>query len=438
MEHSESTSFSGSGLTTRRNSTGSLASRYLPRLNSCNKLEHHIRALGIDLEAAAEDEIAYKKEKEIIYGANRPKIPFKHRLRHFTWAWYTLPMSTGGLALLIKNQQASFPQLPYIGYAFYILAFVFFVSISVLMAFRFYLFPGSFTTSIGHSREGFFLPTAFLAVATLITNTEKYVIPNAGTSGTTAMRVLFWIYVSTTLCLAIGQYSFIFAKHSLSLQTMMPTWILPIFPIMLSGTIASVIAHTQPETSAMSIIIAGLTCQGLGLSVAIFMYAHMIGRLMMFGLPNREHRPGLYMCVGPPAFTAIAFIGMAKALPADFDSYGEAMPLNTVILGNIAVMAAVFLWALSLWWFGIATVAVIMSPPRYFHLGCWATVFPNVGFVLASISIAKEIGNESVLWVTTGMSIVIFLVYVFVFYQNARAVVVQDIMYEGHDEDFAE
>lgn len=34
-----------------------------------------------------------------IYDPNRPKLPWRQRMRHFTWAWFTLPMSTGGLSL---------------------------------------------------------------------------------------------------------------------------------------------------------------------------------------------------------------------------------------------------------------------------------------------------------------------------------------------------
>ena len=90
------------------------------------------------------------------------------------------------------------------------------------------------------------------------------------------------------------------------------------------------------------------------------------------------------MCVGPPAFTALALIGMANGLPDRLDHTMDGI-IDVVGLRTMAVVAAVFLWALALWWFFIACIAVISSPPKYFHLGWWAMVFPNTGFILATI-----------------------------------------------------
>jgi tellurite resistance protein TehA-like permease len=215
----------------------------------------------------------------------------------------------------------------------------------------------------------------------------------------------------------------------------MPTWILPIFPIMLSGTIASVIAETQPTIHALPILVGGLTCQGLGLSVAFMMYAHMVGRLMAAGLPHREHRPGLFMCVGPPAFTALALIGMSHALPPTIDIDKDGLFIDAGVLRTMSLVVAIFLWALSLWWWGIGVVAVIQAPPLYFHLGWYASVFPNTGFILATISIANEVQNEAAKWAATGMSIVLILLYFFVLFHHVRAFIIQDIMYPGRDED---
>ncbi|KAJ3526514.1 hypothetical protein NM208_g11158 [Fusarium decemcellulare] len=370
-----------------------------------------------------------------IYDPNRPKLGLRQRLKHFTWAWYTLPMSTGGLSLLLFAQPNQFPGLRSIGLAVYIINLIIFTLVSITMTARFMLHQGSFKKSITHPREGFFVPTALLSIATVITSTDRYAIPKNNSNLVWAVQASFWVYVIITLIFAIGQYSYVFAAHSFGLNTMMPTWILPIFPIMLSGTIASVIAETQPHVAAVPIIVVGLTCQGLGLSVAVMMYAHMVGRLMQAGLPNREHRPGLFMCVGPPAFTALALIGMADGLPPDLDPNGNGKVIDVGLVRIIAMMSAIFLWALSLWWFGIAAIAVAQAPPKYFHLGWWAMVFPNTGFTLATIAIAKSLNSTAIGWVATGMSIIIIITFSFVLYNHVRAVIIQDIMYSGRDED---
>jgi C4-dicarboxylate transporter/malic acid transport protein len=366
---------------------------------------------------------------------NRPKFKLRQRLHHFTWAWYTFPMSTGGLSLLVAAQLNQFPGLLAIGMAIYVINLIIFTAVTGALAARFILHRGDFSASLSHPREGFFVPTAFLAFATVITSTDRYAIPKDDENLVWAVQATFWLYVIATTLLAVGQYSYVFSAHSFKLTTMMPTWILPIFPIMLSGTIASVIAETQPAIAAVPIIVAGLTCQGLGLSVAAMMYAHMIGRLMEAGLPHREHRPGLFMCVGPPAFTALALIGMARGLPQQLDPDGDGIVVDNAMIRTIALMSAIFLWALSFWWFGIGVIAVIRAPPKYFHLGWWAMVFPNTGFILATIQITRELNNEGLKWFTTGMSILLLLVFCFVLFHHIRAVIIQDIMYPGRDED---
>ena len=294
---------------------------------------------------------------------NQPYLSYGLRLRHFTWAWYTLTMATGGIATLIAIQPHAFPGLITIGAIFYITNLIFFTSISTTMILRFTKYPGAFKASITHEREGLFLGPFFLSVATIITGSQKYVIeayevdhPNRAWAITT-VAVAFWSYTFAAFCLATFQYSFLFCCHTYKLTSFMPSWLLPIFPVMLSGTIASVIAKDQPVTSRMPIIVAGLGCQGLGFTVAILMYAHYIGRLMQVGYPDREHRGAMFIGVGPPSFTCLALIGMANALPDDFDLQGDGL-VDAGLLRTMALVAALFLWVLAMWFFMVALVAV--------------------------------------------------------------------------------
>lgn len=366
------------------------------------------------------------------------KLSYRERLRHFTWAWYTLTMSTGGLAVLIAAQPNKFEGIYEIGLAVYIINLFMFALVSSVMATRF-IIHGGLLESLGHDREGPFFPTFWLSVATMICGLERYFGDNPAPSFSTTLEVLFWGYCVCTLVLAVVQYSYLFSSVTYRLQTMMPSWILPAFPIMLSGTIASVIAEHQPERAAIPIVLAGMTFQGLGFSISFMMYAHYIGRLMESGLPSPEHRPGMFICVGPPAFTALALIGMARGLPETFSIMGtEDSVADARMIEVLALAAGAFLWALSLWFFLIAVIAVIRSPPTAFHLNWWAMVFPNTGFTIATITLANSFESPGIKGFGSAMTICIVCMWIFVFFSHIRAVLRQEIMYPGKDEDVSE
>lgn len=366
------------------------------------------------------------------------KLSYSQRLRHFTWAWYTLTMSTGGLAVLIASQPNKFHGIYEIGLTVYVINLVMFALVCSLMATRFFI-HGGFLESLTHDREGPFFPTVWLSIATMICGLERYFGDDPAPSFSLTLEVLFWGYCVCTFLLAAFQYSYIFASVSYRLQTMMPSWILPAFPIMLSGTIASVIAERQPERSAVAIVTAGMTFQGLGFCISFMMYAHYIGRLMESGLPSREHRPGMFICVGPPAFTALALVGMARGLPATFSVMGaEDTTSDTRVIEILALAAGAFLWALSLWFFCIAVIAVIRGPPTAFHLNWWAMVFPNTGFTIATITLGNSFESPGIKGFGSAMSICIVCMWLFVFFNHVRAVLRQEIMYPGKDEDVSE
>lgn len=160
---------------------------------------------------------------------------------------------------------------------------------------------------------------------------------------------------------------------------------------------------------------------------------------MESGLPNREHRPGMFICVGPPAFTALALIGMARGLPETFSVMGsEDTAADGRMIEILALAAGAFLWALSLWFFCIALIAVLRSPPTAFHLSWWAMVFPNTGFTIATITLGTSFESAAIKGVGSALSICVISMWLFVFVNHVLAVIRQDIMYPGKDEDVSE
>lgn len=345
-------------------------------------------------------------------------------------------MSTGGIALLLHSTPHRFPGLTTIGKVVFVFDIVVFLCIVAGITTRFTLAPGSLQKSMLHPTEALFFPTAWLALVNIFSCIQVYAAPACGPWLIVTVRVLFWLYAALTFAIAVWQYWHLFtAPQRLTIQSMTPAWILPVFPIMLSGTFASLIAPDQPPAQRMPIIVAGVTFQGLGWMVSFLMYAAYVHRLMQFGLPAPNLRPGMFIAVGPPSFTGLALIGLGNALPRDY-GYFVTHPLAIEILPVVALFTALFLWTLSFWFFCISLISVLAGLRHMtFHLVWWALVFPNVGFTIATIDIGRQLGSQGILWVASVMTVLLVGMWIFVFISHARAVLRKDIMMPGKDED---
>ena len=260
--------------------------------------------------------------------------------------------------------------------------------------------------------------------------------------------VAFWIYLAMTFSVSVLQYHLLFtAKESrrLHVAAMTPAWILPIFPVMLAGTLAGGFSKLQPPDLAIPMVCAGLAAQGLGLLISIFMYSTYLSRLMAYGLPAQ--RPGMFIAVGPPSFTCAALLAMAADVPRLFAS--DAVRGVTFLVGIgadpaslssgvrlLAVCIAIFFLGLSLWFFCSAAAAVAVGmPDRRFHLSWWSFVFPNVGFTIACIRIGDAVESPGILWTGSVMTVVLVAAWGFIGFRCGLAVYKREIVWPGHDED---
>ena len=355
------------------------------------------------------------------------------RIEHFTWAWFCLPMSTGALALLLspQTQPHTFPGLLIIGKIVYIFTIILFTFVTMLIIYRFLRYK-TLVASLTHPTESLFAATALLSIASLTAGLAHYAIPATGTWLVTAYRVIFWIYFTVSFIWAVFAYVLLFTSPALKISDMTPAWDLPIFPFFLSGTIASTGAKYQ-GADAGSMIIAGLTAQGLGFIMSILMYASYVRRMVQFGFPGAAARPAMFIAVGPPSFTALAILGMAE-------SWQQYIGIEQKVLGDMlkvmATVVAIFIWSLSLWFFCIAVVACLLAAREMkFRLNWWAFVFPNVGFVIATISIGKALKSQGILWVGSVMTTGLVGVWLFVAVCHVRALWWKDILWPGKDED---
>lgn len=356
-------------------------------------------------------------------------------------------MSTGGIALVLNATPHRFPGLRVIGDVVFVLTLVIFALTTIGISTRFILFPGTLSASLLHPTESLFFPTFWLGIATILSNIQNYGVSHTGDWLSYTMLVLFWIYTACTFIVGVAHYHLLFTQKALTSTSMTPSWILPIFPVMLVGTIASATAPSQAPHHALPIMVAGITFQGLGFLVSCFMYALYINRLMTAGLPKPAMRPGMFIAVGPPGFTSLALLGLSSA---SYDIYPDYTTISGVqnpsiipdVLRIMAVVFAIFIWSLALFFFSVSLIAVVHGiwwegdEKRIgFHLSWWSFVFPNVGLTISLIDIGEALGSQGIQWVGSVMAVLLVAMWIFVAGNHVWAVWRKKILWPGKDED---
>lgn len=372
-------------------------------------------------------------------------VDWRERLKHFTFAWFASTMSTGGVAFtmsVIPNQQAM-PWLRGLGTAMFVFNIILFLILTSVMILRLMMHPGTLKKALANPHEGFFFATFWLTIATMITNTTAYGVPATGQLLIEPLRIAFWIYTFCVTVLGVVYYMVLFNVKKLVITNVLPGWLLPIFPAMLVGTLASAIAKTQPPEQAYPMLVAGLSYQGLGMLMAMMIYAIYLGRLLTSGLPIDMSRPAMFIAVGPPAFTALALLGMSQDVVDTqiFTVYttlpfitNQALIYDVIQIGSL--LAAIFLWMLAFWFFSIAVIATFEAIHRNdFHLNWYAYVFPNVGFTIATIQIGNRLASSAIQIIGTGMAGSLFVLLIMVAFAHVKAFYNRMICWPGKDED---
>jgi len=372
-------------------------------------------------------------------------VDWRERLKHFTFAWFASSMSLGGTAFVmsvIPNQQAM-PWLRGLGTGLFVFNIIYFLTLTSIMVVRLMMHPGTLKKALANPHEGFFFATFWLTIATMITNTTAYGVPATGNLLIEPLRIAFWIYTFCVTILGIVYYMVLFNVKKLVITNVLPGWLLPIFPSMLVGTLASAIAKTQPPEQAYPMLIAGLTYQGLGMMMAMMIYAIYLGRLLTSGLPIDMSRPAMFIAVGPPAFTALALLGMSQDC-VDLQLFTQFAVLpgisNPAIIYDVmqigSLLAAIFLWMLAFWFFSIAVIATFEAIHRNdFHLNWYAYVFPNVGFTIATIQIGNRLASSAMQIVGTGMAATLLVLLIMIAFAHVKAFYNRMICWPGKDED---
>ncbi|KAF2648806.1 C4-dicarboxylate transporter/malic acid transport protein-like protein [Lophiostoma macrostomum CBS 122681] len=372
-----------------------------------------------------------------LYG-DRQSLPWHKRLNHFTWSWFECTMSTGAIATLLGQQPYTFTGLKTIGKIFFILDLVLFLVFSGCIAYRFIKNRGTLTRSLHHPYESFYFGTFWVSIALILYCIQQYGVPSSGPWLVKTLEILFWTYAACVLLVAVFQYHVIFDEENLPVMEAMPAWILPVYPFLVLGPLAAVLLYSQPQDRGLRILIGGITFQGLGWCVAFIMYTIYVTRLVNSELPEPGKRPGMYVAVGPAAYTANTLVALGVQAPKYIPP--EFLGITSIPVGDIwkaiGVPAGIFLWLLAFWFSALSTVSVAKSArDMSFSLNWWAFVFPNAGLTIALIQIANVLASPAIKAVTSAMTAILVILWLVVTFMHIKAVLKGEVLWPGMDED---
>jgi tellurite resistance protein TehA-like permease len=244
--------------------------------------------------------------------------------------------------------------------------------------------------------------------------------------------VSFFIYTSTSFIVSLGQYAILARRNT---KAFTPVQFLPGFTIMLAGVLASIIAPAQSPQRAGIVVATGLVAQGAGFGLSCACVVFFFRAVLDNGFPPPKVRPALFIPVGALAYTVVAVVGLADGIPAQ-EGYFGTHPTAKEVCKVVALVAGLFMWGFAVWLcvFAIGANVLVVKEMR-FALAWWAFVFPNVGLVIATSMIGRELECEPLLWVASGMTVGVVVMWIVAAVGCVRAVWKGEIVWPGKDED---
>ncbi|ETI22826.1 hypothetical protein G647_06902 [Cladophialophora carrionii CBS 160.54] len=400
--------------------------------------------------ASGTDEKGTSQDKTEDPGEEKPKnLTWKQRMKHVTWAWFTLTMATGGIANVLHTVPYRFSGLQTLGVVVMLLNIVLYIIIWAMIITRFTLYPWTFRLSFTHPTESLFAPAFAVSFGTILINIVQYGSGSVGPWLNRVVVILYWFDCGLAMTLSITIYLVLWSTQTFTIARMTPIWIFPAYPLLIIGPhAANLCSKALDSNQAIRILVGGVTIQGIGFLVSLSIYSAFVYRLMTQKLPAEPLRPGMFVSVGPSAFTVSGIIGMAEDLPRVIASSPNStfmdVPgvLAAQILRLVANWTCLWLWGLA-WWFFFVSLLSNMACLRGDHhmpfaMTWFSFIFPQTALTTATFAIAEAFDVGAIRIVGCVMTVILILVWFLVVGCMIRAIINKQILWPERGEDKSE
>ncbi|EXJ68824.1 uncharacterized protein A1O5_07755 [Cladophialophora psammophila CBS 110553] len=399
--------------------------------------------------AAANGEDAEKGKAEGMLDDHPKVLSWSQRMKHVTWAWFTLTMATGGIANVLHAVPYRFHGLYAIGVAIFLLNIVLYIVIWAMIITRFTLYPWTFRASFTHPTESLFVPAFAVSFGTILINIVQYGSGYVGLWLNRTVLILYWFDCGLAIVLSIIIYLVLWSTQTFTIARMTPIWIFPAYPLLIIGPHAANIAtKALSSKQAIRILVGGFTIQGIGFLVSLTIYSAFVYRLMTQKLPAEPLRPGMFVSVGPSAFTVSGTIGMANDLHRVIASSPTStfmdVPgvLAAQILKLVATWMCLWLWGLAWWFFFVSLVSnvdCLREKHRMpFAMTWFSFIFPQTALTTATFAVAEAFDVDAIRVIGCVMTALLIIVWFVVVGFMIRAIVNKQILWPERGEDKSE
>ncbi|OQE04421.1 hypothetical protein PENVUL_c033G09675 [Penicillium vulpinum] len=321
---------------------------------------------------------------------------WRHLVRNFTPAWFSVNMGTGIVSTLLNT-------LPYNGRWLYwisvvifclnVLLFIIFLAITIL---RYILYPKAFYLMVTHPSQSLFVGTLPMGFATII-NMVCYVCVPAWGNWAAYFALGLWIVdavLAVMTCFGIPFIVMTRTAHT-EIQEMGAAWLLPIVSCVVAAASGAIVADVLPNPQhALGTIIASYFLWGIGVPLAMMVIVIYLLRLMLYKLPPRAVIVSTFLPLGPLGQGGFGIQKLGLAAQKVFPLTGTLRPGTGDIFYDIGFMMGLLMWSFGCLWLFFAMAAIIRSRKIPFNLGWWAFTFPLGVFTTCTIQLGKEMPSR--------------------------------------------
>lgn len=380
---------------------------------------------------------------------SKRKVSLRDRITCYQWTWFTMTMATGGVANVLYSIPYRSQWLTGVGLFFFFLNLLLFIINCICITLRFLWSAGSFLHSLNDQTESLFVSSIIVSAGTILITICQYGIPNTGPWLLRTMEVIFWVYLGLSFVVSAFLYLLLWSTTVFPIHTMTPVWVFPAYPLLLTAPYganlisASVKAGHTSSLNPISIALASVAVQGTGFLISFMICAAFLYRLMTQKLPRDYQRPGVFISIGPGAFTAAGLVQLANSapdfIPAEFLGTQNTMAIS--ILRILAYMAGVWLWGLSCWFFlvSVGSLWKYLRPEGksklQFQMTWFSFVFPNTALVTATEQLGKAFDSDGLKILGCVLTGCIILVWIVVFWRMVECIWRRELLWPKEPED---